>query len=169
MNDKAPRESTNLHKAIANAELASLRTAIEDIQSSDSLNAENGSSVTDSDESPVLAPTPTPKLIDAGDKICGATALMRAAELEPKDSTEVIGSDGYPLALRFCDLLLQAGASLFPQDDGGNSCLHYAAASGNVNVVRYLCKQGAKIECKNESGETAVFVAARYGQVGALK
>lgn len=59
--------------------------------------------------------------------------------------------------------LLAAGAEIESQDDAGETAIHYAAAAGNPNIVRFLVAHGASITATNERGETALHKAASAG------
>jgi ankyrin repeat protein len=53
-----------------------------------------------------------------------------------------------------CLELIAAGISPRAQDCQGNSPLHVAARSGNVEVAKALCKGGADIVGRNKSNRT---------------
>eukprot|EP01063_Lacrimia_lanifica_P033354 TRINITY_DN5895_c1_g1_i3.p1 TRINITY_DN5895_c1_g1~~TRINITY_DN5895_c1_g1_i3.p1 ORF type:complete len:277 (+),score=73.55 TRINITY_DN5895_c1_g1_i3:58-888(+) len=50
----------------------------------------------------------------------------------------------------------------------GYSLLHVAAATGHVELVRYLLEYGFEPETRNGAGFTALHVAARYGHTGVV-
>ncbi|KAI9035873.1 uncharacterized protein KD926_002805 [Aspergillus affinis] len=55
---------------------------------------------------------------------------------------------------------LQIGLPLDVQDVRGDTPLHHAAANGDVDVVRFLCRLGACIHVRNFSGATPMHRAA---------
>ncbi|MBL7765464.1 MAG: ankyrin repeat domain-containing protein [Chitinophagaceae bacterium] len=54
------------------------------------------------------------------------------------------------------------------KDDRGLTPLHHAAA-GNIDVVRFLVKKGAKINAQSKNGSTPLYVAARFGKTDIAK
>ena len=59
--------------------------------------------------------------------------------------------------------LIQAGADIHVIDQEGNTGLHYALQSGNIEVARYLIKKGADYNHSNNDGETPVQIAVENG------
>jgi ankyrin repeat protein len=51
-------------------------------------------------------------------------------------------------------LLLDAGADIKARDNKGQTSLHYAANSSNVNVTKYLLKKGASVDTRDNDGNT---------------
>ena len=49
-------------------------------------------------------------------------------------------------------LFLEKGASVDAADGMGNTALHYAAAWGNLKVIRLLLDKGAGVERRNRGG-----------------
>ena len=79
----------------------------------------------------------------------GKTALHLAAYL---NQTEVIQG-----------LLQQVGLDLNPQDNDGDTPLHYACARGYLEVVKQLVEAGADINMQNNVGDTPLHKAANHG------
>jgi hypothetical protein len=75
---------------------------------------------------------PAKRLLDHTDS-SGMTALAAAA-------AATLCSPGHLACAR---ILLQAGASLLPQDQAGRSCLHHAAAAGSSQLVDLLLEAAA--------------------------
>ena len=48
-------------------------------------------------------------------------------------------------------------------DDAGNTALHGAASQGEDTVVQFLVNQGAKLDVRNEYGETPWMIVAGFG------
>ena len=70
--------------------------------------------------------------------------------------------DAYILA----DLILAHGGSINRQDEDGETCLHWAAKTGNLEAVNYLLEKGAKI-LPDQQGKTPIKHAkARRDEVG---
>lgn len=51
----------------------------------------------------------------------------------------------------------------------GWTALMIVASNGDVSRIRLLVKQGAKVDFRDDSGETALMLAARYGRSRAVK
>ena len=47
----------------------------------------------------------------------------------------------------------------------GDTALHYAAALGNMDIVRWLCSHGADTNAENNNGWTPIDSAKLYSQV----
>lgn len=53
------------------------------------------------------------------------------------------------------------------KDKGGETPLHWAAYSGNVDVVRFLLDKGAEVDAKNVRGLTPLAFTAVQGRIEA--
>lgn len=63
-----------------------------------------------------------------------------------------------------------AGSEILKTDFQGNTVLHYAAQAGNSEVAReILNKHPELLECKNQEGLTALFMAVQHGHLEMLK
>lgn len=62
--------------------------------------------------------------------------------------------------------LLQAGASVHQTDSNGNTPLHWAARSGDRNILSQLIYKHATLDPKNHKGETPLHWATRAGYRG---
>jgi hypothetical protein len=60
-------------------------------------------------------------------------------------------------------LLLQHGADINAQNQGGRTSLHLASFFGALEVVHLLLEHGADVEVKNNDGKTALQFAAKQG------
>ena len=60
--------------------------------------------------------------------------------------------------------LLKQGADPSLQDNSGSIVLHDASGSGNVAIMEEILSYEVEIESKNNSGETPLMVAQRYGK-----
>lgn len=65
--------------------------------------------------------------------------------------------------------LLAHGADVTLQDADGDTALHGAAQTGNVEIVRMLLDKGANPNAKNKQGGTPLMWAAVYGNVEAAR
>ncbi len=87
----------------------------------------------------------------------GMTAFLQAVfgVLSGKVSTTV------------CDLLLKKGANvnteLTSNSAMGWTALHYAAISGDVELVKYLIRKGANVNHKSSEGSSALYLAKQNG------
>ena len=59
--------------------------------------------------------------------------------------------------------LLDAGATLDPQDLNGETPLHWAATRGHEAVVKRLLDAGAALHRRDQEGETALYWADMEG------
>ena len=59
--------------------------------------------------------------------------------------------------------LLQRGADVSLQEHDGDTALHAAASTGNLNMLRMLLAKGANPNIKNKLGGTPLMWAAVYG------
>ena len=66
-------------------------------------------------------------------------------------------------------VLLDAGADINIQNDYGCSPLHYACASGELNVVKMLVRAGAGVRVANEEGLTCLMLAACSGHTETVR
>jgi ankyrin repeat protein len=55
--------------------------------------------------------------------------------------------------------LLEKGADINGQNDGGNTILHYCASFGRLSMCKHLIRNGANVLIKNKRGETAYDMA----------
>ena len=62
---------------------------------------------------------------------------------------------------RIIDLLISYGADTSLQDDNGRTCLHYAAMSGNIDIVRKVIDIRADVNIKDKEGIAVLHYAAR--------
>ena len=104
--------------------------------------------------------------------ICAVARFGRIADLKLLIEAGVrIGtSDQMPLALHAAirqgklanaRLLIKAGAVFAAQGDEGNTSLHYAAISGNPNVIRLLLRVGHPTDTRNYEGFLPVDLAPK--------
>ncbi len=68
---------------------------------------------------------------------------------------EAAGKKNYELMSYF----LSQGTSINVKDGNGNTAVHRAARLGDVKLIRWLSKQGAKLEIMNDSVENALEIA----------
>ena len=61
--------------------------------------------------------------------------------------------------------LLQAGARLDADMQGGTQAIHLAAMCGHAEVVRLLCEHGAEADASTDGGTTPLMLAAMEGHV----
>lgn len=101
-------------------------------------------------------------------------ALLLSRGGEPKDSGALQLAAGRG-RLDVVEVLLKAGADIdeIPTNAPGDvmdgwpqTALHQAVAGGWVELVRHLLKSGARIDVRDDQGETALEAATRRGQRG---
>jgi ankyrin repeat protein len=61
---------------------------------------------------------------------------------------------------------LFGGKSISARDTGGNTALHYAARTGNTDLVQFLLELGADKTARNTAGESSADIARRWGHQG---
>ena len=54
-------------------------------------------------------------------------------------------------------------SSLYSKDKSGNTCLHLAGISGNLDIFFYLVSKGCDLQQKNKLGKTPLDLAREYG------
>ena len=94
-------------------------------------------------------------------------ALLNRPELDPN----VGGLLGRPVLLAYVwrdnkkatERLLALGADVKLQDKDGDTALHGAAETGNVEIMRMLLDKGADPNAKNKQGGTPLMWAAVFG------
>jgi hypothetical protein len=91
------------------------------------------------------------KLRTPGDSAVGDTPLNLAARIEDHE-----------LAIAMVEAMLEA-KDLNLNIRFGNAPIHSAALLGNLDLIKLLAKKGAKLNLKNESGETAPEIAQKEG------
>ena len=112
----------------------------------------------------------------------GYTALSHAIEAMYEDVVEALlnrpdldpnsrGLNGRPALSAYVwrdnkdrvEKLLAHGADVKAQDDDGDTALHGAGQTGNVEVIRLLLDRGAEPNAKNKQGGTPLMWAAVHG------
>ena len=66
-------------------------------------------------------------------------------------------------------LLIEAGANLDIQDNGGNTALIGASYNNRPEVVKLLIESGANIDVQNNSGCTALILASYRNHIEVVK
>lgn len=89
---------------------------------------------------------------------CGFSPLHSAVSLK------TVGTEFK--ALEMATLLLSADANVNMLDLNGNTALHWAARSGNSEVVELLIRKNCSIDLQNKMGDTALHWAMRAGDRG---
>lgn len=98
--------------------------------------------------------------IDMIEETTGMTALGLAAKDESADAFDMVER-----------LVLKYGADLKLADSNGYTALHYAAAAGNLAVVKFLANFGARVDVEKAEGQgyrrdgqriTPLYMAYKY-------
>lgn len=100
-------------------------------------------------------------------------ALLNRPELDPN----VGGLLGRPVLLAYVwrdnqkatERLLALGANVNLQDGDGDTALHGAAETGNVEIMRMLLDKGANPNARNKQGGTPLMWAAVFGNDNAAR
>ncbi len=118
-----------------------------------------------------------PKLFDTGlilairQKSSRAIALLLSLDTVNIDAQSRNGDTALMIASYLSDTttaltLIDQGAEI---NRSGWTALHYAAASGNVNIIRRLLDESAYIDAESPNGTTPLMMAARSGRRDALQ
>ena len=118
----------------------------------------------------------------------GYTALSHAVEAMYEDVVDALlshpdvdanvkGLNARPVLLAYVwrdnqdrvEKLLAHGADVNAQDGDGDTALHGAAQTGNVNIMQLLLDKGADPNVKNKQGGTPLMWAAVYGHQDAAR
>jgi ankyrin repeat protein len=67
------------------------------------------------------------------------------------------------------DLLLQFSAPVDPQDNNGNTPLHFCSSNGHLDAAQLLLAKGARVNLANTRGDTALHNAVRWGYVSLVE
>lgn len=100
-------------------------------------------------------------------------ALLNRPELDPNSR----GLNGRPALMAYVwrdnkhrvEKFLAHGADVTAQDDDGDTALHGAGQTGNVEIIRLLLDKGANPNAKNKQGGTPLMWAAVYGNQDAVR
>lgn len=100
-------------------------------------------------------------------------ALLDHPQLDPNS----VGLNGRPVLSAFVwrenkervEKLLAHGADVKARDGDGDTALHGAAQTGNVDIVRMLLDKGADPNAKNQHGGTPLMWAAVFGHAEAAQ
>ena len=68
-----------------------------------------------------------------------------------------------------CRVLIDAGADVNTKNERQESALHYACASGALDVVKMLVEAGAAVRATHEDGDTCLFRAAQKGHTETVR
>jgi ankyrin repeat protein len=100
-------------------------------------------------------------------------ALLNRPELDPN----CLGKNSRPALFAYVwrdnkdrvEKLLAHGADINMQDADGDTALHGAAETGNIEIARLLLDKGANPNAKNKQGGTPLMWAAVYGNDDAAR
>lgn len=100
-------------------------------------------------------------------------ALLNRPELDPNCR----GKNNRPALMAYVwrdnkdrvEKLLARGADVTIQDNDGDTALHGAAQTGNVEIMRVLLDKGANVNAKNKQGGTPLMWTAVYGNDDAAR
>ena len=93
---------------------------------------------------------------------------MEDAQIELDDELRLAAQAG---DLKTVESAISAGANIHAFDELQNTALHYAATSGNRQLVHWLIQQGADVNSHNadSAGETPLSLAAEKGHFSIAK
>ncbi|WP_349967860.1 ankyrin repeat domain-containing protein [Wolbachia endosymbiont of Armadillidium arcangelii] len=66
-------------------------------------------------------------------------------------------------------LVEEKGVDINARDVGGETLLHYAAKSGNLDLAEYFVEKGLAFNAKDKSGKTLLYYAAESGNLDLVK
>ena len=102
--------------------------------------------------------------------IIGSSAPRAQLQLNPfKAVTENVARAAKANDAGLVRSLIGGGGYPDQVDETGRTAMHYAAASGNLQIIAILIKGGAKLDPKEKLGNTPLHLAAEAGQVEAAK
>jgi ankyrin repeat protein len=87
-----------------------------------------------------------------------------AMEKEPQNIVEAAKNKNIEAVQRFLDQGVSPD-STDPADEYGCRPLGWAAANGDIDIVRLLLERGASIDCANKFGETPLAIAVGHGKL----
>jgi ankyrin repeat protein len=94
--------------------------------------------------------------------LAAGTSMLMAAELTLLDAAE---SGDHAAVLRLANA---KGANVNATGADGSTAIMYAAANGDLELVRALIKAGANVKLKNQFGTSALTEAAIIGREAAI-
>ena len=113
-----------------------------------------------------------------GGRVEMVTKLLGIGVKENQDYVNARNHSGSTPLMRTCynghvnvaTYLVEQGANIHLQDEDGDTCLHYAAEGGHVEVVSKLLAVGAKenqdcVNARNHSGSTLLMITCYFGHV----
>lgn len=97
--------------------------------------------------------------------------ILFAADKEIKKHASQMFYRAVPGAtdLTFLIFLLGKGADINQKDEGERNPLHFAAQSGNLEIVKFLVEHGVQINATTGWGNTPMMLAIPYGQNEVVK
>ena len=95
--------------------------------------------------------------------------LLDAGVEPPTYSIYAVSSSNSNKHLKILDKLLQAGAEVNAQNDGGYTPLHIASKHGHLDVVKRLLSAGAQVNAQNDEGKTPLHIASYHGNSDIVK
>jgi len=103
-----------------------------------------------------ILPTMAKEDLEARDEQGYTALLSAAADPDPQRAVD------------FTSHLLDVGANIHMCDTDGYTALHWAAASGNAEVIAILVNAGASVHSQSHNGDTALHQASRFAQVNCI-
>ena len=86
-----------------------------------------------------------------------AVKMFHAANCEQKHD-----ADQTPMCVRVTQMILEKGGDVDCQTSTHDTPLHFAAADGCDDIVKFLLESGALVNATNLDGETAIYELARH-------
>merc|ERR1711862_126943 len=91
--------------------------------------------------------------------------IQKGADIDGKSKYETIQTDTYANddQIDVARFLIINGANINSQNDDGYTPLHHAAWASNTEMVRLLLSYGAKVDIRDQWGQSALDIAKRGG------
>ncbi|HSX04679.1 MAG TPA: ankyrin repeat domain-containing protein [Rhabdochlamydiaceae bacterium] len=116
------------------------------------------------DRRPYRIPSSSP-MVGSSDNINSDIKDVKDIDGATPIHAAVLGHDWGDNNRYYIQMLLNAGCEINAKEMRGQTAMHWAAAKGDVAMVRFLSQHGADIFAKDDRQKTPLHRAAKYGHV----